>query len=119
MINDSNKIILEQDIKDMICGVKSNVYFDFFSRFFCGVDFKARQTKGSDLTSIHSATPLQLLLGSFCFDKLALSALPYGTMCWPMESKFVLSSTNKMSFSIGLLQLLARISLIDTKIEIV
>jgi hypothetical protein len=74
---------------------------------------------GSDLTSTHSTTPLQLLLASFSFDKLAPSALPYGIMCWPIESEFVLSSTNKMSFSIDILQLLARISLIDVEIEIV
>jgi len=95
------------------------VYFDFFSRFFCGVSFKARQTNGLDLISIHSATPLQLLLGSFCLDKLALSALPYGIICWSIESEFVLSLTNKMPFSISLLQLLARMSLIDAEIDIV
>jgi hypothetical protein len=67
VINDSNKIILEQD---MITKVKSKVYFDFLSRFFCGVGFKFRQMKGSDLTSTHSTTPLQLLMGSFTFDKL-------------------------------------------------
>jgi hypothetical protein len=95
------------------------VYFDFFSRFFYGVGFKARQTNGSDLLSIHSATPLQLLIGSFGFNEVPPSALPYGAMCWPIESEFILSSTNIMSFSIGLLQLLARISLIDVEIEIV
>jgi len=46
----------------------------------CGVGFKARQTNGSDLLSIHLAIPLQLLTGSFSFDELPLSALPYGTM---------------------------------------
>jgi hypothetical protein len=60
---------------------------------------------GLVLLSIHLATPLQLLLESLSFDKLALSVLPYGTMCWPIEYEFVLSSTNIMPFSIGLLQL--------------
>ena len=91
----------------------------FLANFFCGVGFKARQTNGSDLLSIHSATPLQSLIGSFSFDELPLSALPYGTMSWPIESEFILSSTNIMSFSIGLLQLLARISPIVAEIEIV
>jgi hypothetical protein len=74
---------------------------------------------GSDLTSIHLATPLQILFGSLNFDKLALSALPYETMCWLIESEFILSSTNKMPFSISLLQILVRISPIDDEIEIV
>ena len=95
------------------------MYFDFFSRFFCGVSFKGRQTNGSVLLSIHLATPLQLLLKKFSFDELPLSALPYGTMCWSIESEFILSSTSKVPSSIGLLKLLARISLIDVAIEII
>jgi hypothetical protein len=91
----------------------------FFSRFFCGVGFKARQMNGSDLTSIHSATPLQLFMGSFNFDEVSPSALPYGTLCWSIESEFILTSTNKLLFLIGLLQLLAKISLIDAEIKIV
>jgi hypothetical protein len=58
-------------------------------------------------------------MGSFNFDKVSPSALPYGTMCWPIESEFILSLINKLPFSIGLLQLLVRISLIDVEIEIV
>jgi hypothetical protein len=95
------------------------VYFDFLSQFFCGVSFKARQTKELDLTSTHSTTPLQLLIESFTFYELLQSALLYGTMCWPIESKFIFSLTNIMPFSIVLLQLLARISLIDAEIKIV
>ena len=71
------------------------------------------------MISIHSATPLQLLLGSFGFDELPLSALPYGTMCWSIESEFILSSTSKVPSSIGLLKLLARMTLIDVAIEII
>jgi hypothetical protein len=56
---------------------------------------------------------------SFTLDELLPSALPYGTMCWPIESEFILSLTNIVPFSIGLLQLLTRISLIDAEIEIV
>ena len=98
------KLFLSKTSKTWSQKVKSKVYFDFFSRFFCGVGFKARQTNGSDLLSIHSATHLQLLIGSFSFDKLPLSALPSGTMSWPIEYEFILSSTNKLLFSIGLLQ---------------
>jgi hypothetical protein len=58
-------------------------------------------------------------MGSFTFDELLPSALPYGTMCWPKESEFILSPTNIIPFSISLLQLLARISLIDAEIKIV
>jgi hypothetical protein len=58
-------------------------------------------------------------MGSFSFDEVSPSALPYGTMCWPIESEFILSLINKLLFSIGLLQLLARISLIDAEVEIV
>jgi len=90
------------------------VYFDFLSRLFCGVGFKARQTNGSDLPSIHLATLVQL---RFTFDKLPLSALPYGTICWLIGSEFTLSLTNKMLFLIGLLQSLVRISLIDAEID--
>jgi hypothetical protein len=61
----------------------------------------------------------KLLMGSFNFDEVSPSTLPYGTMCWPIESEFTLSLTNKLLFLIGLLQLLVRISLIDAKIEIV
>jgi hypothetical protein len=75
--------------------------------------------KGSDLLSIHSATALQLLFEGLSFNKLELSALPYDRMCWPIESKFFLLLTNKLPLSIGLLQLLPRISLIDAEIEIV
>jgi hypothetical protein len=73
--------------------------------------------KGSDLLSIHSATALQLLCEGLSFDKLELSTLPYGRMCWPIEFEFILLLTNKLSLLIGLLQLLSRISLIDAKIE--
>jgi hypothetical protein len=41
-------------------------------------------------------------MGSFSFDELLPSVLPYGTMCWLIESKFILSPTNKLLFSIGL-----------------
>jgi hypothetical protein len=60
VINDSNKIILQQNIKDKITKIKVNGVLDFFSRLSCGISFKARQTIGSDLTSIHLATPLHL-----------------------------------------------------------
>jgi hypothetical protein len=40
-------------------------------------------------------------------------------MFWPIGSEFMLSPTNIMPFSIGLLQLLARISLIDEEFDIV
>ena len=99
--------------------VKSKVYFDFLSWFFCGVGFKARQMNGLDLTSIQLATLLQWLLRSFTFHKLPLSALLYKIMCWPIESEFTLSWTNKLLFSIDLLQPLAWISLIDAEIDIV
>lgn len=75
--------------------------------------------KRSDLTSIHSVTPLQTLLEIFSFNKLAPSVLPYSIMCWPIESEFILSSSNIMLFLIGILQLLTRISLIDTEIKII
>jgi hypothetical protein len=58
-------------------------------------------------------------MGSFNFDELLTSVLPYDIMCWPIESEFILSPTNKLLFSIGLLPLLAKISLIDAEIEIV
>jgi hypothetical protein len=58
-------------------------------------------------------------MGSFSFDEVSPSALPYGTMYWLIESEFILSLANKLLFSIGLQQLLVRISLIDAKIEIV
>jgi hypothetical protein len=56
-------------------------------------------------------------MGSFSFDEVSPSALPYGTMCWLIEYEFILSLTNKLLFSIGLQQLLVRISLIDVEIE--
>jgi hypothetical protein len=58
-------------------------------------------------------------MGSFSFGELLPSALPYGTKCWPIGSEFILSPTNIMPFLSGLLQLLARISLIDVEIDIV
>ena len=96
------KLFLSRISKIRSQKVKSKVYFDILSQFFCGVGFKARQTNGSDLLSIHSATPLQLLIGSFSFDELPLSALPYGTMSWPIESEFILSLINIMLILIGL-----------------
>jgi hypothetical protein len=67
VINDSNKIILQQNIKDKITKIKVNGALDFFSRLSCGISFKARQTIESDLTSIHSATPFALVFLAKCF----------------------------------------------------